>query len=125
VNECEEYNAAELAYLGHDNALSIIPYSDYAERVNFDMSTTTEVTVSADLVTSLVTGDDVTASSGDAPVTVWWNLDDELWQIHMKVGLFVGIVAGSYKLRVIIINPDYTNGLVVADDLLVDVIEVP
>jgi hypothetical protein len=49
----------------------------------------------------------------------------KLWQIHMKVGLFVGIVAGSYKLRVIIINPDYTNGLVVADDLLVDVIEVP
>ncbi len=119
----------EQAYLGHDNPVSITPYSDYSTRENWDMITTTSVTVSADLVTSVATGDDIVMTSAANPTVVFFNQVDVdgvlIWQIHMKVGMFVGIVAGTYKLRVIIIDPTNTNGLVVADDLLVDVVDVP
>lgn len=90
------------------------------------MTNVTLVAASADLVTSVVTGDDITADSDDAPVVIWWGLDaDNVWQIHLKVGLFIGIVAGTYKIRVVITDPNYTNGLVIADDLLVDVVDIP
>jgi len=124
--ECTGYSTPEAVYLNHDNAVTIIPYSNYLERTNYDMTAVTEVTASADLTSSTTTGDDVTASSDDAPITVWWNQDaDNIWQIHLKVGRFVGITAGSYKVRVIIIEPNYPNGLVIADDLLVDVVDIP
>lgn len=125
---CDElFTLTELVYLGHDNIVSIIPYSDYINRTNYDMTYVTEVTASADLLTSVATGDDITASSTDSPVTIWWGQvgADNEWQIHLKVGLFVGIAAGSYKIRVVIVDPDYPNGLVIADDLLVDVVDVP
>jgi len=126
MSECLAYTSAELLYLGHDNAVTIVPYSDYSTRTNYNMASVTEVTASADLTTSTTTGDDVTASSDDAPITVWWNQDaNDVWQIHLKVGRFVGITAGSYKVRVIIIEPNYPNGIVIADDLLVDVVDVP
>jgi len=96
------------------------------ERINYDMTAVTSVTASADLVSSVTTGDDVTASSADVPITVWWDQDpDDIWVIHLKVGLFVGIVAGEYKVRVVIIDPAYPNGLVIADDLLVTIVDVP
>jgi hypothetical protein len=126
MSTCDVYTTTETVYLGHDNAVSIIPYSDFPARTVFDMTAVTLVAVSADLITSLTTGDDVTTDSDDVPITVWWNQDaDGIWQIHMKVGMFVGIAAGSYKLRVVITDPAYANGLVIADDLLVDVVDVP
>ena len=129
MSDCDTL-PAEQVYLGHDNVVSIIPYSDVSARTNFDMTAVTLVEASADLVSSTTTGDDITASSADSPVTIWWNLvttttGEQEWQIHMKVGLFVGITAGSYKLRVIITDPDNLNGLVICDDLLVDVVDVP
>ena len=123
---CTGYTNNEQAYLGHDNAVSIIPYSDYAARTNYDMTDVTLVEVSADLVTSAATGDDVAVDSDDFPAVVWWDQDaDDVWQIHMKVGMFASIVAGEYKLRVVLTDPDYTNGIVIADDLLVDVVDIP
>lgn len=126
MTECTEFTTAESVYLGYDNAVSIIPYSDYSEQINYDMTNVTIVTVSADLTSSVTTGDDVVTDSDAVPLVVWWNQDSGgVWQIHMKVGLFVGIAAGSYKLRVAITDPEHTNGLVIADDLLVDVVDVP
>ncbi len=126
MSECPTYTTNELAYLGLDNAVSIIPYSDYSDRVNWDMSTTTRVDVSADLTTSVATGDDITADSTNDPTLVWYNQDaDGVWQIHMKVGLFVGITAGEWKLRVSIVDAVNTNGVVIADDLLVTVVDIP
>jgi len=126
MTECTLFSTPETLYLGHDNAVTIIPYSDYSVRTNYDMSNVTEVTSSADLTSSVATGDDITASSDDAPITIWWNQDaDGVWQIHLKVGRYVGITAGSYKVRVIIVEPSYPNGIVIADDLLVDVVEIP
>lgn len=116
----------EVTYLGHDNAVTIIPYSNYAERENYDMSAVTLVTASADLTSSATTGDDIAVDSDDSPTVVWWDQDaDDNWQIHLKVGLFSGIAAGSYKIRVVIIEPSNSNGIVIADDLLVDVVDVP
>ena len=112
-------------YLGHDNAVTVIPYADVAERTVYDMSLVTEVQVSADLLTSTSQGDDITASSTDAPVTVWWELVGEEYRIYMKVGLFIGIAAGEYKLRIILFDPTHTNGLVLTDCIEVTVVAAP
>lgn len=123
---CTEYELITKVYVGHDNHVAITPYANIAERILYDMTDVTEVTVSADLTASVATGDDVEASSDDDPVTVWWAMqDDDSWQIFMKVGRFTGITAGEYKLRVIIYEPEFANGLVIADDLLVTAVEVP
>lgn len=122
---CADYEVVTSVYKGHDNPVVIVPYSDIAERTLYDMTDVTEVTVSADLTTSAATGDDIEASSTDIPLTIWWAAATEGWQIYMKVGMFVGITAGSYKLRVVIYEPDFPNGLVLTDSLLVNVVEVP
>lgn len=114
-------------YLGHDNTVTLVPYEDIIARDYLDMTNVTQVNASLDLLTSTVTGDDITASSSDVPTTIWWEqigTTDE-WQIHIKAGLFVSVAAGSYKMRVIIVSPTYANGLVIADDILVDIVDVP
>ena len=129
IDTCIGFTTSTEIYKGHDNVITIVPYSNMADMVNYDMTGVSEVTVSADLVDSVATGDDITASSTDFPVTVWYVQDiidgETLWVINIKVGLFVGILAGEYKLRVVIIEPGAPNGLVIADDLLVTVVEVP
>lgn len=124
---CEDYELVTNAYLGHDNTVTIVPYSDLPERVLYDMAAVTEVQVSADLTTSVTTGDSIAASSDDVPITVWWEqigTTDE-WRVYMKVGLFPSISAGTYKLRVVFIEPTFTSGLVIADDLIVEVVDIP
>ena len=126
MSECLEYTTTTDLYIGYDNSVSIVPYSDITNRTNYDMTEVTEVTASADLVSSTAIGDDVTASSDDIPIIVWWDQDaDNIWVIHLKVGLFIGISAGEYKVRVIIVEPDNPNGLVIADDLLVTIVDIP
>jgi len=122
---CEDFEVLSTVYIGHDNPVTIIPYSDISERINYDMTDVTEVTASADLVTSITTGDDIEASSEDTPITITWGLVGTEWRINLKVGLFIGIAAGDYKLRVVIIEPSYPNGLVLTDDLLVTVVGAP
>jgi len=123
---CEDYALVTKVYKGHDNPVIVVPYSDISERVFYDMTDVTSVDVSADLTSSVVTGDDISASSTDDPVTIWWaNTSGSEWRIYIKVGMFVGIAAGSYKLRVVIFEPDFPNGIVIADDLLVDVVDIP
>jgi len=121
-----ESTITELAYLGHDNAVTIVPYSNYTDGVYYDMSAVTLVTVSADLVASIATGDDVTATDATIPAVISYTLvGTQEWNIVIKLGMFVGITAGSYKLRVTITDPTHPNGVVVADDVLVDVVEIP
>jgi len=117
-------------YLGHDNAVTVVPYSDIAERIVYDMSAVTEVRASVDLLTSSSQGDDITASSNDSPVTIWWELVNEglpteEYRIYFKIGLFVGITAGEYKLRIILFDPSHANGLVLTDSVLVTVVPTP
>lgn len=119
------YSTVSNVYLGYDNAVTVVPYSDIAERTIYDMTDVTEVRASVDLLTSSQQGDDITASSNDVPVTVWWELVDTEWRIHFKVGLFVGIAAGEYKLRIILFDPGHPNGLVLTDSVLVTVIAAP
>jgi hypothetical protein len=122
---CEDFEVLSTVYIGHDNPVTIIPYSDISERVNYDMTDVTEVTASADLTSSTASGDDIEASSEDTPITITWGQVGDEWRINLKVGLFIGIAAGDYKLRVVIIEPSYPNGLVLTDDLLVTVVGAP
>ncbi len=122
---CEDLESLSTVYVGYDNAVTIIPYSDISGRINYDMTDVTEVTASADLTSSVVSGDAIDASSDDTPVTITWGLVGTEWRISLKVGLFVGIAAGDYKLRVVIIEPAYPNGLVITDELLVTVVAAP
>ncbi len=121
---CEDFEVLSTVYVGYDNAVTIIPYSDISGRVNYDMTDVTEVTASADLTSSITSGDAIEASSEDTPVTITWGQVGTEWRIALKVGLFVGIAAGDYKLRVVIIEPAYPNGLVLTDELLVTVVGV-
>jgi hypothetical protein len=124
-----ELSSNEQAYLGHDNPVSITPYSDYNDRTNWDMVATIDVIVSADLVSSVATGDDIVMKSSANPTIISFNqvsVGGVLeWQIHMVVGMFTGIAAGEYKLRIIIEDAVNTNGIVITDDLLVDVVDIP
>lgn len=124
MSECG-YQSVSYVYLGHDNAVSVVPYEDIVGRVVYDMTAVTRVTASVDLVDSTVTGDNITASSDDAPTTIWWELVGTEWRIHFKVGLFVGITAGEYKLRIVLYDPPHANGLVLTDEVLVTVVDVP
>lgn len=122
TSSCEPVSTV---YVGRDNAVTVVPYSDIAERTVYDMSVVTEVQCSVDLLTSESQGDDITASSNDAPVTIWWELVGDEWRIHMKIGLFVGIVAGDYKLRIVLFDPSHANGLVLTDTVQVAVVAAP
>ena len=84
-------------YVNNDNAVVVKPYSNYASRINYDMTPVTKVVAVADLATSTVSGDGVTGDSSIDPLLVFWNnttdpSDD--WLIYCKVGRFTGIVAG-------------------------------
>lgn len=121
------YESVSTVYLGYDNAVTVVPYSDIQQRTYFDMSGTTSVTVQADPDPNVTQGDAISATSDDVPTTVWWEqvgTTDE-WRIHIKVGLFVGMVAGTYNLRIIIFEPAYANGLVLTDDVNVEVVDTP
>lgn len=121
------YEQVSTVYIGHDNAVTVVPYSDISARTYYDMTTASQVTASADLTSSIVGGDNYTASSDDIPTTIWWEQvgTTEEWRIHLKVGLFVGIPAGEYTLRIIIIDATHTNGLVLTDTTRVDVVGAP
>jgi hypothetical protein len=128
MTDCDSaLSDVSVAYKGHDNTVTIVPYSDVAERTFYDMSAVTKVEVSADVLGSTVVGDALPASSDDVLVTVWWEqigTTDE-WRIYIKVGMIVGIAAGQYNLRVVITEPAYPNGLVLTDDLAVLVVDEP
>lgn len=124
MSECG-YESVSSVYVGYDNAVTVVPYSDIVARTVYDMTLVTRVDASVDLLTSTTIGDAVTASSDDAPTTIWWEQVGTEWRINFKVGMFVGIVAGEYKLRIIIVDPTHTNGLVIADDILVTVVAAP
>ena len=120
---CSDFTTSEKVYVGYDNPVSIIPYSDYTDRVNWDMSNTTKVIVSADLTTSTVSGDAIVVDSAVSPTMVKFSQDaGSIWQIHMIIGMFPAIVSGAYTVRVIIYDPDNPNGVVIGDDLLVTVV---
>lgn len=124
MSECG-YQSVSYVYLGHDNAVSVVPYEDIVARTIYDMTDVTVVTASVDLVDSTITGDNITASSVDVPTTIWWEQVGTEWRIHFKVGMFIGMVAGEYKLRIILYDPPHTNGLVLTDEVLVTVVDVP
>lgn len=123
MSDCN-FESITNVYLGHDNAVSVIPYSDIVDRVIYDMTNVTRVDAGVDLITSTVTGDSITASSDDAPTTIWWEQVGTEWRIHFKVGLFTGITAGEYTLRIILFDPTHTNGLVLTDEVRVNVVDV-
>ena len=123
---CEEYEVVTKMYVGRDNPVIIVPYSDVVARELYDMTDVTLVQVWADLKSSTVSGDAVTAESTDVPQTITWAKQSSgEWQIDIRVGRFVGIVAGEDNLRVVLTEPNTPNGVVVANDLRVDLIGAP
>lgn len=127
MSDCFGYENVSTVYLGYDNAVTVVPYSDITERTLYDMSGVTLVTAIADSTTSVTTGDGITADSNDVPTVVWFEqigTTDE-WRIHMKVGLFAGITPDTYKLRIIVTDTGHPNGLVLTDSVQVVVVDVP
>jgi hypothetical protein len=118
-------------YLGRENAVTVVPYSDYAERTNFDMLDVTRITCDADLNTDtnlIIPGDAIQAASDDVPALVSKDVTTGVWLIHAKVGLFTGITAAIYSLRFTLYSPTYPNGFVLPDGgslLLVDIKPLP
>ena len=125
MSDC--YENISTVYLGYDNAVTIVPYEDITERTYYDMTGVTLVTVIADSIDSVTTGDGISATNGDSPTTVWFEQigTTEEWRIHMKVGLFVNMVPDTYNLRVIVTDATHTNGLVLTNSVQVAVVDVP
>jgi hypothetical protein len=136
---CDSCDDTITLYMNRDNAVTVIPYSDFSERTNYDMATVTRVVANADLVDNVVVGDSVVGDSDDDPGLVWWDQVDtgELdsagdpileWRIYCKVGLFTDVQAGDYTLRVTIFDPGHPNGLVLPrtdSELLVTIVDLP
>lgn len=118
-------------YKGRDNAITIIPYSDVVELVNYDMTGVTRVTAHADLTTSTTVGDAIVADSPSVdPTVLYWDTSnpEAEWHIYCKVGLFTGIAAGEYTLRITIYDIDHPNGLVLPDtdvSLRITIVDLP
>lgn len=128
MSDCFGTTEVSTVYLGYDNAVTVVPYSDITERTLYDMTDTSLVTVIADSTSSTVTGDGISATSGDAPTTVWFEEFDPItgeWRIHIKVGLFVGMLPDTYTLRIIVTDVGHPNGLVLTDTVTVVVVDVP
>lgn len=121
------YETTTTLYLNYDNAVTLVPYSDIVERTFYDMTNVTLVTVVADRTSSTTTGDGITMDSDDVPNVVDFSqvgTTDE-WRINVKLGLFTGIDADTWKLRVIATEPAHPNGLVLTDDVQVKLVDIP
>lgn len=127
MSTCPTYEDTVSLYLGHDNAVTLVPYADIIERVFYDMSAVTLVTVAADSTSSTTPGDAITMDSDDVPAVITFAQEGttEEWRISVKLGLFTGITPDTYKLRIIATEPTHPNGLVLTDDVLVTVVDVP
>jgi len=124
------YSFEVTLYKDRDNAVTVVPYSNLSELVNYDMTDVTNVEAYADLTTSTTVGDGYSANYLDDPLKVYWdnNNPDAQWRIYCKVGLFSNIVAGEYTLRITIYDPDHPNGLVLPDSdsaLIVTIVDLP
>jgi hypothetical protein len=120
---CSGFSVTETVYLLRDNPVSIIPYSDYDSRINWDMSTTTNVLVSVDDITSTTSGDAIQVTSETYPTLVkYLQNGNGDWAIHMLIGMFPALTIGEKRVRVIIFDPINTNGVVVVDKLLISVV---
>ena len=127
-------DSAVRIYKGRDNAVTVIPYSDLSALVNYDMSDPiTRVLTNADVIDDTIVGNSIIGDSNIDPLLVYWN-DDTLvdgspqWRIYCKVGLYTGIVAGTYTLRITIFDAAHPNGLVLPDtdeDLIVIIEDLP
>jgi hypothetical protein len=128
-----DYTVPLKLYKGRDNAVTIVPYSDFSERINYNMTTVTRVVANADLVGDLTVGNSVVGDSAVVPLLVFWNnvaIVDGLpqWRIYCKVGMFTGIAAATYTLRITLYDPIHTNGLVLPDTdstLQITIVELP
>lgn len=127
---CADYITPVKLYLSRDNAVTVVPYSDYSERVNYDMTAVTRVVANADLLNDVTVGNSVTGDSDTDPNKVFWDNNNTAneWRIYAKVGLFTGIVAGTYTVRITIYDPNHPNGLVLPDSdsaLQVEIVALP
>ena len=125
-----DLSATNTLYVDRDNALAVIPYSDIVQRINYDMTDVTRVLVEADPVGSTSSGDATEGDSAvDADLVTWAdNNPEDQWRIYCKVGLFTGIEAGEYVLRITLFDSDHPNGLVLTDPdnaLLVTLVGLP
>lgn len=127
MSTCATYDTTTTLYLGYDNAVTLVPYSDITERIYYDMANVTSVTVIADSTSSTVTGDGITATSDDVPQVISFEQVGATteWRINAKVGLFTAITPDTYKLRVIAVEPAHPNGLVLTDSVQVTVADIP
>ena len=130
---CEGDEVVVTLYKDRDNAVTIIPYSNFAELTNYDMTAVTRVVADADVAGDEIVGNSIIGDSDVVPLLVYWN-DDTLvegtpeWRIYCKVGLFTGIAAGDYTLRITLYDPTHPNGLVLPDSdsaLLVTIVDFP
>jgi hypothetical protein len=131
---CDGEDSAVRIYRTRDNAVSVIPYSDLSAGTNYDLSDpTTRILTNADVAGDETVGNSVVGDSAVDPLLVYWD-DDTLvagvpqWRIYCKVGLYTGIVAETYTLRITIFDAAHPNGLVLPDtdeQLLVIVEDLP
>jgi hypothetical protein len=117
-------------YKNRDNAVTIVPYSDFSEAINYDMTDTIKVVANADLVGSTTVGDSIEIDSNHVSNAVAWTNDNPSaeWRIYCKVGLFPAIAAGTYTLRITIYDAEHPNGLVLPDTdsaLLITIVDLP
>ena len=126
---CDDYTYETITlYRLRDNAVTIVPYSDLAALVNFDMSDpATIVVANADIVGDVIVGNSIEVDSDDPSGLVYFNNTnpESEWRIYCKVGMFPLITAATYTLRITIIDTDNPNGLVLpGTDLTLQIIIV-
>jgi hypothetical protein len=96
-------------YVGADNVLTVTPYADVSTQDQMDLAGVVEVVVCVD-------GTEYSSDTYAAALS--W---DDVY-VYLRLGLLPGLTVGEHDVRLIVKDADHMNGLVLADDLPINVI---
>lgn len=107
-----ELSTREAVYIGSANEITLIPLTNRLTQAQMDLTGATEVRICVD---------GIEGSSDDATPPVSWEeqtIDGEdTWVIIVQAGLLPGLTPGDYNMRVTVFDAEYTEGLVITNDL--------
>lgn len=114
-DEC--FSDGELAFIGRNNALTLIPLANSLTGERMDLSGVTKIDVCVGAAE---------ASSSTSPNIISWEERSvagvDTWVIDIQPGLVDNLLPGKAKLRVTVFDGATPEGLVVVHDLVLDVI---
>ena len=112
------FGAGTPVYIGHENVITLVPYSDLPGRRLMDLSGVFEVRV-------CLCGQEF--SSDNHGNAIYWEAQhpddpDTRWLIHMRLGLLPDLQPGQCDARIVVYDGANLEGVVLGSPLSVELI---